>query len=106
MEVKDFVRKRIGYLRDKRKISARSLSLDLGMSTEYVNQVEGGRLNPSLDFIASVCEYFEITLGEFFDQTVEYPMHLKPLIENLKKLNSDELGDITNIVKRLIAKNK
>jgi len=102
MEYKDFIRSRISSLRNANNISARSLSLDLGMSSEYINQVESGRLNPSLEFIVIFCDHFKISIGEFFDQTVEYPLSLNPLIENLKKLNTEKLDSISNIVKHLV----
>ena len=51
---KDFIRNRVYQLRTSHNISARNLSLELGMSSEYINQLEGGKLNPSIDFLIFV----------------------------------------------------
>ena len=41
---KSFIGKRIAVLRNAKKISARGMSLDLGQSSEYVNQIENGEV--------------------------------------------------------------
>ena len=43
MEIKE-VLSRIGYVRNKAKLSAREVSLRIGMSAQYVAQVESGRI--------------------------------------------------------------
>ena len=101
---KDFIRNRINMIRNANKLSARGLSLDLGYATEYINQIERGRSNPSVEFLLVFCEHFKMTIGEFFDESVKYPMHLKSIVENLKKLNADELASVSDIVKRLAYK--
>ena len=98
---KSFIAKRVSRIREAKNRSARSLSLDLGMSSEYINQVENGKLNPSLDFISNFCDYFKIPLGEFFDYTAEYPIQYRELIKDLNKLAPDELAEITAVVKRI-----
>ena len=102
---KNFIKERINYIRTTNKISARNLSLELGMSSEYVNQLEGGRLTPSIDFIINFCDYFKITLSEFFDEEKKYPLEYKELIENLNKLNVEELKTVSQVA-LMIARNK
>jgi len=98
---KEFIKNRISSIRNKKNISARSLSLDLGMSSEYINQVENGRLMPSLDFIINFCDYFKITIGEFFDEKIIYPEQYKFIINELNKLTYNELTQIENFIKLL-----
>lgn len=43
MEIKEILR-RIGYVRNKANLSARELSLRMGMSPQYVAQLESGRI--------------------------------------------------------------
>lgn len=96
---KEFIKERVATIRNSKNISARSLSLNLGMSSEYVNQVENGRLMPSLDFIMNFCDYFNISVGEFFDENVKYPNQYKDLIKELNKLSQPELQQIIDLVK-------
>ncbi len=102
---KEYIRNRIANIRISKNISARKLSLELGMSSEYVNQVENGRLTPSLDFILNFCDYFGLSVSEFFNQTNVFPLEYKELLSELNKLTPDELSQIINIIK-LINKNK
>jgi len=102
---KNFIKERINYIRTTNKISARNLSLELGMSSEYVNQLEGGRLTPSIDFIINFCDYFKISLSEFFDEGKKYPLEYKGLIENLNKLSKEELEVISKFAE-IVAKGK
>lgn len=101
---KEFIRNRIYSIRNANNISARNLSLELGMSSEYVNQLEGGRLNPSIDFLVNFCNYFNLSLSDFFDTKTNYPTKLKELIAELNKLNDEELDLIFKLATYLNSK--
>ena len=75
------------------------------MSSEYINQLESGRLTPSVDFIINFCDYFKIALSEFFDEGKKYPLEYKELFENLNKLSKEELKVISDVA-QMLAKNK
>ena len=64
---KIFVDNRIYELREKKNISARRLSLSLGMNSGYINKIENGRTMPSLDMLFEICTYFDITSLDFFN---------------------------------------
>lgn len=98
---KNYIKERINYIRTKNNISARNLSLELGMSSEYINQLETGRLNPSIDFIINFCDYFKMPISEFFDDGLRYPLEYKELIENLNRLNKAEVDAFINLVKAI-----
>lgn len=102
---KDFIRNRVYQIRSANKISARSLSLELGMSSEYINQLESGRLTPSLDFLISFCDYFNLTLSSFFDTEIKYSIETKQIIKELNKLTKEEIDLIYNLL-QTISKNK
>lgn len=103
--INEFVKDRIIEIHGTKNISARALSLELGRSSEYVNQVENGRINPPLDFLWDFCDYFGITLSEFFDKNYTYPIETQELLSEIKKLSREELSQILEIVKT-INKNK
>lgn len=66
LECREFVSNRIYQLRIEKNLSARELSLSLGMSAGYINKIENGKAMPSLNSLFYICEYFMITLEEFF----------------------------------------
>ena len=102
---KNFIKDRVYYIRNNHKISARNLSLELGMSSEYINQLESGRLTPSIEFLISFCEYFDISLSEFFDDEMKFPFEYKKIIEELNKMNKDEVDLVYNLILKMNSKN-
>ena len=101
---KEFIKRRLTDFRLANNISARKLSLDLGYSSEHINQIETGRLNPTLDFILTFCKHLKVSLSEFFDDEFKYSPQIAILNANLRKLDADELNAICSIVSRLANK--
>lgn len=64
----NFIRKRISILRIKKNVSERSMSLDLGHSPSYIHSIVSGKALPSMSEFLYICEYFEITPKQFFDE--------------------------------------
>ncbi|MBQ8685787.1 MAG: helix-turn-helix transcriptional regulator [Clostridia bacterium] len=95
---KKFVQNRYATIRLAHNVSARKLSLELGQSTEYINQIENGKNMPSLEGLFNFCEYFGVTLGEFFEQEYAYPIEYKKLIQELNKFDALELKQILDLV--------
>ncbi len=90
---------RLAQLRTERKLSARDLSLSLGQSAGYINKIENNRSMPSMQVFFYLCEYLQITPGEFFDQNVTYPLLLNETISELQKLDSKQLEHILSIAR-------
>ena len=63
-----FIRERIAKLRTQENISARELGFRLGQSGGYINSIENGNSLPSLRGFLNICEYFQITPHEFFNE--------------------------------------
>lgn len=103
IEEKDFAL-RLATLRTKKGVSARDMSLSIGQNPGYINGIETGRNNPSLTGILYICEYFGITPSEFFDFDSTNPAKLKPIIEDMKKLNDEQLQAVATLVKDLANK--
>ena len=102
---KNYIGQRIASLRSAKKISARSMSIELGQSTEYINQIENGRSLPSIEGLINICEFLDISLSDFFDTQTKYPLQYKTLLNELDKLDPFELEQVINLIK-LINKNK
>ena len=48
-----------------------------------------------------ICNYFDITPSQFFDESEENPALLQTAIEELRKLNGDDLMLIIGNIRRL-----
>jgi transcriptional regulator with XRE-family HTH domain len=66
MNNKEF-RDRLVNLRLSKNCSARKLSLMLGKSDNYIQEIESGKNMPPMPVFFEICDYFEITPSQFFD---------------------------------------
>ena len=101
MDERDFAI-RLARLREKKGVSARDMSLSIGQNPGYINNIETGKSKPSLEGIFFICEYLGVTPGEFFDMDSANPSKLDAIIQDLKKLNDQQLETISMLVKDLI----
>ena len=89
---------KIARMRETLNKSARALSLELGMSSEYLNQIEKGRSRPSIDFLYNFCDYFNITVSDFFESKSNFPIEHKKLAEQILELDKQQLDAINTVV--------
>lgn len=59
--------KRLEQLRLEKNVSAREMSLALGQNPSYINRIESGKALPSLSLFFYICDYFQITPKDFFN---------------------------------------
>lgn len=85
MEIKEILA-RIGYVRNQANLSAREVSLRMGMSPQYVAQVESGRIVLTVEKLLQILEICQFPIERFFSSNiVDYQIdnQLKNLIETL-----------------------
>ena len=93
---------RLSALRISAGVSARDMSLSIGQNPGYINNIETGKALPSMSAFFFICDFLGITPKEFFDTDSKDPEELRTLTENLKKLDQNQLQNISSIVKGLI----
>ena len=99
MEIKE-VLSRIGYVRNKANLSAREVSLRMGMSPQYVAQLESGRIVLTIEKLLQILEICDFSIEQFFSSNiVEYNVdnELKSLIESLP---TDKKKNIIEFIKK------
>lgn len=62
-----YIRKRLFELIDNSSISATKLSEELNLNKGYLGDVRRHRQSVPYDVLASICDFYHITLSEFFD---------------------------------------
>ena len=82
MEKKQFAR-RMSQLRQAKGVSARDMSLSLGQSAGYINNIENGVNLPSMSTFFYICEYLGVTPEEFFAAELADPVRLLSLSKSL-----------------------
>ena len=97
----NFISERIAKLRTERNISARDMSLSLGQSQSYINNIENKKSLPSMQMFLYICEFFKITPKEFFDENISDPCFLSETIEAFKPLKKEQLNLLIAVAKEM-----
>ena len=100
MEKKQFI-ERLTQLRLSKGVSARDMSLSLGQSAGYINNIENGVNLPSMTVFFYICDYFGITPKEFFDDDTDEPSKVRELADAAGKLTTEQLDHLIAIVKAM-----
>ena len=104
--IENYVKQRIIKLRISKNISARKLSIELGQGQNYITHIENGQSSISLESLENICDYFGISVSDFFDEKTEYPLQYRKIIEELNKLDSIELEKVFDMIKMITANKK
>ncbi len=96
-----FISERISKLRTAKKVSARDMSLTIGQNENYINHIENGKSMPSMQVFFYICEYFNITPKDFFDEETDNPSLLNAVLKDLNALTEHQILNIHEIVKGL-----
>lgn len=97
----DFFIERITSLRNQKNVSAREMSLAIGQNPSYINRIENGKTFPSMQTFFYICEYFNISPMEFFNDGCPYPLKTNQIIEALNKLDDTQLDAILALIKTM-----
>ncbi len=82
-------------------VSARDMSLSLGQSQSYINNIECGKNLPSMTVFFYICDYLGITPKEFFDTETKNPTKAQELLEITKTLSNEKLDNLIALAKNL-----
>ena len=98
----DFVRESITQLRLKKGISEYQMSYDLGHSRGYVYNISSGKALPPLKEFFVICDYFEITPQQFFDNATQNPELIQKAVEGMKQLDESDMLMLLGIINRML----
>ena len=99
MEIKE-VLSRIGFVRNKAGLSAREVSLRMGMSPQYVAQLESGRIVLTVEKLLQILEICNFPIERFFSSNIaDYEVN-NELSELLNKLSQEKKKHIIEFIKK------
>lgn len=98
---KELFTKRLVELRQNKGVSARDMSLSIGQSTGYINNIENGVNYPSMTMFFYICDYLGVTPKEFFDTETTNPTKSRELLSAANRLSSEQLDHLIAIAKGL-----
>ena len=97
----EFVRERITQLRLKKNISEYQMRYDLGHSRGYVYNISSGKSLPPLKEFFAICDYFDITPSQFFDDGEKNPELVQKALSGMRELDDEDLLMLIGIINRL-----
>ncbi len=97
----DFIRNRITQLRIRKDVSEYQMSLELGQNKGYIQAISSGRAMPSMAQFLNICDYFEITPMQFFDDDELYPELIKVAVDKMRALDRNDMELLIDIIERL-----
>jgi len=92
---------RIGYFRNKKNLSARETSLQLGFSDSFVNRIERKTVELKVSTLLDFINLCEITPQEFFYEKPENYKKDMELIKLISSLSQESKDAVVNIIKQL-----
>ena len=92
---------RLSQLRINHGVSARDMSLSIGQSASYINNIETGVAYPSMTGLFYICDYLGISPKDFFDTESKNPTKERELIDAVKGLSSEQLDTLITLAKGL-----
>lgn len=96
-----FVRERITQLRLKKGVSEYQMSYDLGHSRGYVYNISSGKALPPLKEFFSICEYFDLSPAQFFDEGTQHPDLICKALDGLHRMDEGDILLLLNLINRM-----
>ena len=90
---------RLAHLRITKNVSAREMSLSIGLSANYINKIENSKSLPSMAVFFDICDYLNISQKDFFDLENDNPDQVTDMIIGYKRLDREAQESIVGIVK-------
>lgn len=99
---KEDISEKITKLRLERNMSEYELSLELGQSKSYIQNISSGRSSPSLRGFLNICEFFEVEPSEFLEEPIPRPLE-RELRREMRELTDEDLEHLLYIARKMKA---
>ena len=92
---------RLSALRIQKGISARDMSLSLGQSAGYINNIENGVNFPSMAMFFLICDFLNVSERDFSDTELTNPSKARELYAVSRDLSDDQLKNLIALARDL-----
>ena len=98
----NFIGERVTTLRLAKGISEYSLSKNIGKCNNYINKVSSGTITPTIPTLSLICDFFGITLSQFFQDESTYVSPVAAQVASrLPALNEEQLQSLLVIIQSM-----
>lgn len=99
MEIREIL-SRIGYVRNEAGLSAREVSGRIGMSSQYVAQLESGRIVLTVEKLLQILEVCNFPIERFFSKDIDNYNVNEELNNLIESLPTDKKKNIIEFIKK------
>lgn len=99
MEIKEIL-SRIGFVRNQANLSAREVSQRMGMSPQYVAQLESGRIVLTVEKLLQILEICNFSVERFFSVNIADYQIDEELKRTIEALPTDKKKNIIEFIKK------
>lgn len=92
---------RLAALRVERGVSARDMSLSMGMAANYINSIENGENMPSMAMFLEICEFLDVTPKEFFNYSEYRMVQKRELVNLIEGMDADAVELLLKLAKKI-----
>lgn len=92
---------RLGYIRNRAKLSARELSLRLGFSIAYIAKFENGDFSIPAEVLLDAIKICGSTPAEFFSDDITKYKNTKEVIKSYENLSEENKNTIKDLIGKL-----
>lgn len=83
-------------------MSEYKMSYDLGHSRGYVHNISSGKAKPPMKEFFAICDYFELTPQQFFDECTQNLELIQKASAGMKKFSEDDMPMLLGVINRLL----
>lgn len=96
-----FIRERISQLREQKGVAEYRMSLELGHSRNYIQNIANGKSKPSIEEFLYICDYLGVTPSEFFNDQNKCPILIQKAVDGMSTLSDKDILLIISMIDRL-----
>jgi len=96
-----YIRERLTELREQKGVSEHKMSLELGRSKGYIQNITAGRALPSLAEFLAICNYLGVTPKDFFDVELQNPVLINKAITIIRGLDEKGIRAVLEVLMRM-----
>lgn len=111
--VRDEISKNLLYYRKKSGLTQKQLAEQLGVKNTAVSNWESGTNSIDIETLVNVCKIFDVSINEMYgmyshesSRNSEIPDSIKPDVDLLCKLDSEDRAEIRGMMKQMLKSEK